>query len=98
MRGHYRIDARLDGGAERHKLNTVQTVSVRADCGQSYVGIGRRVTVTGKVLGRCERPTGLNALYHRCDKRTDLLRIFPETPNVDDRIVRVVVDVSDWRI
>ncbi len=53
--------------------------------------------MTGEMLPTGRDSHGLEALGHGCAQRGHALGIFTEGSDTDYGVVRVVVDVEDWR-
>ena len=97
MRRHDARHARGDRRLERRQLDLTQAVQVVLEARQLEVAVGRRVAVTGEVLGAGGHARGL----HRGDERrrmpADARRIAGEAAVADHRVVRVGVDVDHRR-
>ena len=91
--GHHHINARLEGGAERHELELLELGQALVDARQTGVGVRRRVAMAGEVLGAAADALALDSLEHRAAQLAHELGPVGERAQADDGVVRVVVDV-----
>src|SRR5213080_1596376 len=70
VRRHHALDARGDRLEERHQVHRVHLVPVGRDRRQLQVGVERRMTLAGEVLGACREP----ALHHAAQPRDAVAR------------------------
>ena len=82
---------RLSEGRPFHRL---QVVTIDTDDRQIQVAVDGGIAVPRKVLGRREQAALAGAPDECGTQPGDQLRVFPERPNIDHRIVRVAVDVQ----
>ena len=98
MRRHNRADAARNRRAERHEFNVLQPLLAHIDYRQVDVRIGCRAAVPRKMFCRGKRARGLRAFDKRAHKCSNCLWVLAVRANINNRIVRIVVDVSDGRV
>src|SRR5437667_11419100 len=97
MPDHDRCDIRRNRRAKWNELDSLETLGRDIEHWQRTMRVDVRVAVTGKMFRRRHNMLALHSADERSDVAADVLRIFAETPRVDDRVIRIDVDVRDRR-
>src|SRR5208282_5573141 len=83
--------------AERNEFHAFEFGAIAGDGREREMRIDADVSVTGEMFRRGDRAVLLDAAYKVGNVLGDSPRIFAERPDVDDRVVRVIVDVRHRR-
>src|SRR5215471_2955298 len=98
MSGHDRAHPGRDRGPERDELDLLQPLPRNLEHRERPVGVYACVAVPRKMLHGRDDAARLDASNERRDVPGHLLRVLAEAPDIDDRVVRVDVDVGDGRV
>ena len=97
MRGHHGVGLGGNRGAERRELDVVEMRPRMRDRGEPEMRIDVGVAVSREVLERGHRAASREPAHPGRGEGADTRRIRAVRAGVDDRILRVVVDVGDGR-
>jgi len=95
MPGHNRHDAASDQFPERIQFYRIETIPLMRYQRNGIVRIDLRITMPGVMFRRRDHISVLHAMRVRVRQLCDKLRIFTQGTDVDDGILRVVVDVGN---
>ena len=95
--GHDGLNACIDRSLERKKLHPIQTIPIAIDGRQHAVRIQICVPMTRKMFGCCDQAKILTTLDKGFGNTTDQFRVLADRPCVDDRIIRIDVDIHHRR-
>ena len=95
MARHDAHDPAFDGGLEGDEFERVEPRAVVRKDGEAEVGVRGGVAVAGEVLGRGDNAARLRPLHERADHLGHELGPLAVGADVDDGVLRVVVDVRD---
>ena len=95
VRDHHGVCPGVNGRAEGWKIDLLNLFAGSIYRRHSQVRVGCRVAVSGKVLGRGQKPRAARAADIGAHQRANLRGIFSKRTSVDDRIDWVGIDVSN---
>ena len=90
---HHGVDARRDGGAERHEVGLLERLAGVVDARRRRVRVLARAAVAGEVLDRRDLARVVDARDEGRDEAPGALGVRPIGPCADDRVARVAVHV-----